>query len=916
MTDVLTRPGPGGDAHGGPRPELRIVREQIYRGPNYWSYERAINLTVDLGGLEEWPTNRIEGFTDRLLELVPGLYDHTCSRGHAGGLVERLHEGTWLGHVAEHIAIAVQVVAGGNEWRGKTRGTGTRGEYHVIFGYGDARVGIEAGRLAIRLVNHLIEAQPGFDFHHELEGLVRLANRSAFGPSTQALVDEAIVRDIPYMRLDEHSLVQLGQGIHQKRIRATVASSTSSLGVETAANKDLTKQLLRAVGLPAPAGEEVRDADSAVSVAHDVGFPVVLKPLDGNHGRGVSLNVNDDDSVRQAFAIAAAEARSGTVIVESHLEGPDYRVLVVGGKVVAVAERVPAHVIGDGRSTVRQLVDQTNADPRRGLGHEKVLTRIRLDDGSDELLAAQGLSLDQIPGEGKVVQLACTANMSTGGTSVDRTLEVHPENIEIAEQAAEVIGLDIAGIDIVCPDITRSIRDSGGGIVEVNAGPGFRMHTHPTVGDPQYVAKPVLDLLFPAGAPSRIPIVSVTGTNGKTTTARMLAHMFKSMGRKVGLTSTDGVFVDQRRIVQADASGPRSARMVLQNPRVDLAVFEVARGGILREGLGYERNDVAVVLNVAPDHLGLGGVDSIEKLAKVKQVIVEAVPRDGTAVLNADDPLVAEMRHACSGSVTLFSLEEHSQLVDSHCKHGGRAIVLVPNGVGDALVLRHGSRHMHIVWTHQIPATFGGRARMSIQNAMAAAGAAFAAGASLQDVRHGLRTFDTSFFLAPGRLNVTEVDGATVLIDYCHNAPAMRELGDFIDKLAASAAAQQPRRIGVVGTPGDRRDDDIRELGKVAACHFDSLIVRDDRLRGRREGEAAALIIEGIESARAEGARCAEIVAIPDERAACEYALQKLSQCDIVALCVDSSQDAWDLVQQRQRPFRDARAQRADEQPQ
>jgi cyanophycin synthetase len=908
MTDVLARNDATEGAPDSPRPELRIVREQLYRGPNYWSYAPAINLTVDLGCLEDWPTNRIPGFTDRLLELVPGLHDHSCSRGHVGGFVERLREGTWLGHVAEHIAIALQVTAGGNEWRGKTRGTGTRGEYHVIYGYSDERVGIDAGRLAVRLVNHLIEEEPDFDLDSQVEALIRLANRSAFGPSTQALVDEAIARDIPYMRLDAHSLVQLGQGIHQQRIRATVASSTSSLGVETAANKDLTKQLLRSVGLPAPAGEEVRDADSAIDVAHDIGFPVVLKPLDGNHGRGVSLNVNDDASVREAFAIAASEARSGTVIVESHLEGPDYRVLVVGGKVVAVAERVPAHVIGNGRSTVRELVDETNADPRRGLGHEKVLTRIRLDGGSDKLLAAQGLSLDAIPAEARVVQLACTANMSTGGTSVDRTMEAHPENIEIAEEAAEVIGLDIAGIDIVCPDITRSIRETGGGIVEVNAGPGFRMHTHPTVGDPQYVAKPVLDLLFPPGTPSRIPIVSVTGTNGKTTTVRMLAHIFKSMGRKVGLTSTDGVFVDQRRIVKVDASGPRSARMVLQNPRVELAVFEVARGGILREGLGYERNDVAVVLNVAQDHLGLGGVDSIEQLAKVKQVIVEAVPRDGTAVLNADDPLVANMRRACSGSVTLFSMEEHSDLVESHCRHGGRAIVLVPNGVGDALVLRQGSRLMHIVWTHQIPATFGGRARMNIQNAMAAAGAAFAAGASLQDVRHGLRTFDTSFFLAPGRLNVAEVDGATVLVDYCHNAPAMRELGHFIDKLAESVVAQQPRRIGVVGSPGDRRDDDIRDFGAVAAHHFDLLVVRDDRLRGRSPGESAALIIEGVEAARAQGARCTEVIAIPDEREACEHALTNMSQSDIVALCVDGAQEVWDLVQTRQRQTRGSRA--------
>ncbi len=884
-----------------PRPELRIVREQIYRGPNYWSRKPAINLTVDLGVLQDWPTNLIPGFTDRLLEFVPGLHDHSCSRGHSGGLVERLYEGTWLGHVTEHIAIELQVAAGGDEWRGKTRGTGTPGEYHVIYGYSDERVGTDAGRLAVRLVNHLIELDPGFNFQAELDQLVLLANRSAFGPSTQALVDEAVARDIPYTRLDAHSFVQLGQGVYQKRIRATIASSTSSLGVDTASNKDLTKRLLRSVGLPCPEGGEARDAEEAVKLAHAIGFPVVIKPVDGNHGRGVSLNINDDHSVHEAFSIAAAQARSGTVMVESHVEGSDYRILVVGGRVAAVAERVAANVIGDGRSTVRELVDEVNADPRRGLGHEKVLTRIRLDTTLEKLLAVQGLSIDMVPTHGTFVQLAGTANMSTGGTSIDRTSEVHLDNIEIAQQAAIVVGLDVAGVDVVCPDITRSIHEVGGGILEVNAGPGFRMHTHPTVGDPQDVAKPVVDLLFPPGTPSRIPIISVTGTNGKTTTSRMIAHIFKSMGHTVGLTSTDGVFIDQRRLLEADASGPRSARLVLQHPSVDLAVFEVARGGILREGLGYERNDVAVVLNVAADHIGLGGVDSVEKLAKVKQVIVGAVPRHGTAVLNADDPLVADMRRSCAGSVLLFSMNQHSNVVKSHCKRGGRAMVLVPTSAGDALVLRHGSRETHVIRANQIPATFGGKARMSIQNAMAAAGAAFGVGASLDDVRQGLRTFDTSFLLSPGRLNVTELHGATVLIDFCHNAPAMRELGHFIDQLVDSSAVLPPRRIGVIGTPGDRRDQDIRELGAVAARHFDSLIVREDHLRGREPGQLAALIVEGIRSPPAAGGRCSDVTVIADERQACERALLKLTPGDIAALCVDGSQMAWELVQHRQR---------------
>ena len=907
MTDVLSpsplTPEPRSTSDGSPpdRPkaDLRIVREQIYRGPNYWSYRPAINLTVDLGSLEDWPSHRVVGFTDRLLELIPGLRDHTCSLGYAGGFVERLRDGTWLGHVVEHIAIALQVLTGTDERRGKTRGTGQPGHYHVIYGYSDERVGLDAGRLAVRLVNHLVENDPRFDFNREVEALVRLANRSAFGPSTQALIDEAVSRDIPYMRLDDHSFVQLGQGVHQQRIRATVTSKTSSLGVDTAADKQLTNQLLRSVGLPAPEGEAVNDPEAAAQAAADIGFPVVVKPLDGNHGRGVSMGLQDAAAIRRAFAIAADQSRSGTVLVEREVQGRDYRALVVGGRLVAIAERVPAHVVGDGARSIRQLVDATNADPRRGLGHEKVLTRIVVDASTVDLLGAQGYGVDDVPSVGVKVQLACTSNMSTGGTSIDCTTQAHPENIEIAEQAAEVVGVDVAGIDIIAPDISESIRDVGGGIIEVNAGPGFRMHTHPTVGDPQYVAKPVLDLLFPSGSTSRIPIIAVTGTNGKTTTTRMLTHIFKTMGHKVGMTSTDGVYIDQRRIVKVDASGPRSARMVLQNPRVDFAVFEVARGGILREGLGYERNDVAVVLNIAPDHLGLEGIDTLEKLARVKQVIVEAVPRDGTAVLNADDPLVAEMERACSGSTVFFTMNPDSELIESHCRRDGRAIVLQQSDLGEAIVLRHGSRQMHIVWANQIPATFGGRARMNTANAMAAAGAALAAGASLQDVRHGLRTFDTSFFVAPGRLNVAEYEGATVVIDYCHNAPAMRQLGDFIERLAAAPDATDRRRLVVIGTPGDRREDDIRELGEVLAEHFDAAILRDDRPRGKAPGETPALIAEGIESAVGRGARCSSVLTVLAERDACQRALLLSKPGDIVALCVESAQEAWDLLHER-----------------
>ena len=900
MTDETTGTAPSdqvGPEPGHPKPDLRILSSRIYRGPNVWHYDQAIQLVVDLGVLEDFPTNLLPGFADELVKLLPGLGNHSCSRGKRGGLVERLYEGTWVGHVAEHVALQLQQAVGHDMRRGKTRQVkGIRGQYNVIYAYQDESVGLAAGQLAVKLINHLITPDPDFDFAAALETFIVRGERTAYGPSTQAIVDEAEARDIPHIRLNSASLIQLGQGVHQQRIRATMTSNTSSVAVDIASNKELTLQLLAAAGLPVPRAASVRTADEAVRQAERIGYPVVVKPMDGNHGRGVCLNLTSADAVRTAFDIAREQSRRGDIQVENFVTGKDYRCLVIDGKIAAIAERVPAHVIGDGTSTIVELVERTNTDPRRGVGHEKVLTRIKLDAAAIDLVAQQGFGVDDVPAKDTVIKLSLTGNMSTGGISIDRTFEAHPENIEIAEEAARVVGLDIAGIDFIAPDITQPVRETGGGICEVNAAPGFRMHTHPTVGDPQYIAKPVIDMLFPPGTASRIPIIAVTGTNGKTTTARMIAHIFKGIGRKVGMTSTDGVVVDERLIIRADASGPRSARMVLQNPRVDMGVFEVARGGILREGLGYERNDVGVVLNVQPDHLGLRGVDTLEQLANVKAVIVEAVPRSGYAVLNADDRLVRAMRRRCSGRVIWFTMAEPGSSlrdsVDDHCRRGGRAVVLERSDLGDMVVVKEGRRSMQVAWTHLLPATFGGRAMMNVQNAMAAAAAAFAAGASLHDIRQGLRTFSTSYYLSPGRLNELAVEGRTVIIDYCHNVPGMRMLGDFVDKtgdaMDATAELGKLSRIGVIATAGDRRDDDMRELGMVAAGHFDVVIVREDTaLRGRQRGETADLIAAGIRNAMGEGIRCKQVDIVVDELASTRHAMAHSNPGDLVVLCVD-----------------------------
>jgi cyanophycin synthetase len=889
-----------------PPASLRILETRVYRGPSYWSYDPVIRLLVDLGELEKWPSNRIPGFNEALLDLLPEVADHGCSLGRRGGFGIRLGEGTWLGHVAEHIALQLQRDAGTEVGRGKTRAAGTTGRYHIVFSYAEETVGLAAGRLAVRLVNHIVQPDLELDFLVEMEHLIRLAQRAAFGPSTQAILDEAALRDIPFIRLNEASLVQLGHGVYQRRIRATMSSQTSAIGVDIASDKKLTNRLLAATGIPVPRSETVRSEDEAAAAAAAIGYPVAVKPVDGNHGRGVVLNLADQAAVRAAYPVAASESRAGPVVVESYLAGNDYRCLVIGGVLRAVAQRIPAHVEGDGSHTLTQLVEITNADPRRGIGHQRVLTRITVDEEAVSYAREQGFELDDVPPHGQRVYLKRTANMSTGGISIDRTEEIHPDNVELAELAARVVGLDIAGIDLICPDVGQPVRETGGGVVEVNAAPGFRMHTHPTEGEPQYVAAPVIDLLFPPGSPSRIPIVAVTGSNGKTTTARMIAHIMKGMGRKVGLTSTDGIYVDGRLVRRADASGPRSASMVLQNPTVDFAVFEVARGGILREGLGYQRNDVAVVLNVTGDHLGLGGIRSLKELAAVKQVIVEAVPRAGVAVLNADDPLVATMGRACSGSVIYFSMDAENERIRFQASRGRRAVTLEHGRDGEMIVLRQGRKSLPLVLTHLLPSTFEGRARMNVQNTLAAAAAAWAAGAHLHDIRQGLRTFTTSFFMAPGRLNLFELDGYRVIVDYAHNPAAIEALGDFVEALTTprpggSRGLVTGQRIAVIATAGDRRDEDIRDLGRVASRYFDRIVVREDRNpRGRLRGATAALIEEGIRAAISDGARVREVETILDELTATRRALDSGRPGDLVVLCVDYPNEVWGELQRRQ----------------
>src|SRR5215211_7534410 len=796
---------------------IEIRKTTTYRGPNVWARMPVILLVADIGELEERPTNKIPGFYEHLTELIPSLYDHGCSVGRPGGFLQRMREGTWMGHVLEHVALELQNLAGAEVARGKTRGTGERGVYSVVFEHQQEDVGLAAGKLGVRLLNHLIyDTEPEFDFQTEIENqVIRLAERLAYGPSTGAIVSEAERRNIPVIRLDpKRSLVQLGHGMYQKRIWATVTSETSNISVDIAANKELTNRLLQEVGIPVPKSAVVRNAEEAVRQASRIGYPVVIKPLDGNHGRGVCINLKSDEEVRRFYLVAEEESRAGTVIVESYITGKDYRILVVNNELVAVAERVPAHVVGDGERTIAQLIDVTNSDPRRGVGHEKILTRISVDTQTQESLQRQGLTLDNVPAAGTFVQLKQTGNMSTGGTSIDRTDDIHPDNAQIARQAAMVVGLDIAGIDFIATDISQSVRQTGGAIVEVNAGPGFRMHTHPTEGNPRHVGRAVVDMLFPPSSRSRVPIVAVTGTNGKTTTSRMIAHIMKTAGKKVGMTTTDGIYVDATQIAAGDMSGPTSAQMVLKNPAIDYAVLETARGGILRSGLGFDRCDVAVVTNVSSDHLGLKGINTVAELARVKQVVPQSVLPGGASVLNADNSYTVEMARVARGEIIFFSMDEENPVIRDHLRERGKAVVLRPTRHGEMITLIEHRRDTSLLLAEEIPATMEGRIRVNIQNAMAAAAAAFAQDVQLEYIRNALRTFTSTFFQSPGRFNLLEIEGRKVLLDYCHNVAGLESMADFVKRMDAD------RTIAMIALPGDRSDDDINAFGRLAAGTF------------------------------------------------------------------------------------------------
>jgi cyanophycin synthetase len=880
---------------------MKIISTNVFVGPNVWASFPVIQHVIDLGLLENWPSAKIgSDYIDALVDALPGLAEHGCSYRESGGFIRRLREdeGTWLGHVLEHCALEIQGIAGTDVTFGRTRSAGEPGQYNMVYQYRQRDVGLAAGELAIRLLMNLLpqslkdqadyKFDPEFDWEDELRSFVLQAQRKEFGPSTGSLVKAAEERDIPWIRLNEHSLVQFGHGKYQKRIQATITSETKHIAVEISCDKEDTHNLLNDLGLPVPHQRIVYSASEAIRAAGSIGCPVVIKPLDANHGRGVSINLNSDEEVEAGFAEAKQHSKSRAILVESFVTGFDHRMLVVNDKLVAVAKRVPGHVLGDGKHTIIELIDNVNKDPRRGIGHEKVLTILELDSQAERLLEDAGHNAKTVLPKGEAFFLRLTANLSTGGTAIDMTDVVHPDNRDMAERAIKAVGLDVGGVDFLIDDIAISYKDIGGAIVEVNAAPGFRMHVAPSEGQSRDVSGQVIDMLFPSGEETRIPIAAITGTNGKTTTSRMLAHIMKGSGKTVGMTSTDGVYVDGKLSVKGDMTGPKSAQIVLRDPLVDFAVMETARGGLVRSGLGYQRSDVAACLNVTADHLGLGGIDTVEDLAVVKRVVVESAT--DTAVLNADDINCLKMAdYTDVDTIFYVTTNPGHTLVKEHIKTGGKAIVLESGMNGDMLTIYDNGLHMPVLWSHLIPAALEGKAIFNVQNAMFAAAMAYSFGVDLDNIRHGLRTFDTSYFQAPGRMNVYDEYPFKVILDYAHNPAAIDAMTGLSDRLDVKC-----RRIVVAAMPGDRRDEDILESARIIAGHFDHYICKaDDRRRGRGDDEVpkmirAELIRQGVEASA--------ITVIPDEVEAVNAGLAMAEAGDLLLILGDDSARCWKQI--------------------
>ena len=816
---------------------MKVVEIKVLRGPNYWSNfrKKLIVMKLDLEEMEELPTNLVDGFSERIEKMFPSMQGHRCSKEYEGGFFERVKEGTWMGHVIEHIALEIQTLAGMNCGYGRTRGTGSHGVYNVVFSYAEERVGKFAALASLRIAEALISNDASYNLEDDITEMRKMREQERFGPSTASIVDEAISRNIPYIRLNDESFVQLGYGKNQVRFRATMTDQTSSIAVDLASNKEETKRILQDAAIPVAKGTTLIYEEDIESVVEKIGFPLVFKPLDGNHGKGASINVKTLEAAIEAFHHAKKYSRK--IIVERFITGHDFRILVINNRFTAAALREPAHVVGDGILSIQELIDKENLDPRRGYGHENVLTEISVDKETRDQLNKLEYTLDTILPEGEKCYVKGTANLSTGGTSTDVTDIVHPHNIFIFERIARVIGLDICGVDIMASNLSDPLEVSGGVVLEVNAAPGFRMHLAPANGLPRNVAAPVIDMLYPIGKNCRIPIIAISGTNGKTTTTRLISHIVKNNGYRVGFTTSDGIYVQNSMLTKGDTTGPASAEFVLKDPTVEFAILETARGGILRAGLGFSMCDIAVVTNIQEDHMGLSDIHTLKDMARVKGVVARSVKRDGYVVLNADNAHCVSIAKTVDCNVAYFSMDEKNPVIVEHCSKGGVACIF-ENGY---VTIKKGEWKFRVEQVANIPLTFGGKVTFMVYNVLAATLATYTYGFTIEDIQLNLQTFIPSAAQTPGRMNIFEFKEFRVLIDFAHNPDGFKGIKEFLSTIDSTL------KIGIITGTGDRRDEDIRQIGRISAEMFDHIVIRQDKfLRGRTADDIVRLLVEGI----------------------------------------------------------------------
>lgn len=856
---------------------MNILNINVMSGPNIWSIKRPhlVVMQLDIGDLEFRPTDEIEGFYERIKTLMPGLYEHQCSEGEPGGFFARVKEGTWMGHVIEHIAIELQVKAGFEAGFGQTRGTGKEGEYFVAFDCADEESGVVVAEKAVLIAQNLVDGvESEIDLH--VDEIRRIIFQNTPGPSTSSILREAASRDIPAIKLEDNSTWQLGYGNNQKRISATITSSTSHSAVEIVCNKEICRNLLKSMSVPIAEGAAIGSLDQLKDTIDSLRYPLVIKPANGNQGRGVTTDITTFEQAENAFKLASTLCER--VIVEKYIPGFDYRLLMVDGKLAAAAKRTPAHVVGDGKSTVQQLINEVNSDPNRGDGHKNVLTKIQPELAESFILSQKNYTLKTILDTNEILYLDYAANLSKGGTAEDVTDEVHPDVVKVAERVSKITGLDICGIDLMAQSLERPLAETGGVVLEVNAAPGFRMHLSPSKGESRNVASPVIDMLFPQGKSSRIPIIAVTGTNGKTTTTRLISHIMKEAGRRVGCTTTDGAYVNGERLMKGDCGGPRSAQLILKDPTVDTAILECARGGILRAGLGFDTCDVAVVTNVAADHLGMKGINTIDQMAHLKSVVPESVHSGGYAVLNADDDRVYAMKQNVQCSSVLFSMKDDNARLNEHRENGGLCVVLT----NKTITIWDGPETHVIDNIENIPLGFGGRAQFMIENILAAVAAAYTQKISPEVIRKSLKSFMPSPEQTPGRMNLFEFKDYDVLVDYCHNPAGLIAIKEFVDN------SSYDYKTGIICGIGDRRDEDSFELGRLSAEIFCKIIIREDTdLRGKAAGESSAIVKRGIESS------CFNppVVCIPNEKQALLFAMENALSGTLIMLCVENIEE-------------------------